>query len=63
MTKVSSTSLNRHQPDLKIKSDSAQKIVLLEKLQSFDLALLGGEVLIDVPVGRELFHLPKSPSI
>lgn len=36
---------------------------LLKKLQSFDPALHGGEVLIDVPVGRELFLLPNSSSV
>jgi hypothetical protein len=63
MTKVSSTSLKRHQPDLKIKSDTVQTIGLLEKLQSFDAALHGGELLIDAPIGFELIHLPRSPNI
>jgi|LakMenE18May11ns_1017448.scaffolds.fasta_scaffold7804868_1 hypothetical protein len=63
MTKVLSTSLNRHQPDLKIKSDTFQTIDLLEKLQSFDLALHGGELLIDAPIGCELIHEFKSQDI
>jgi hypothetical protein len=63
MTKVSSTSLNRHQPDLKIKSDTVQTIGLLEKLQSFDPELHGGELLIDAPIGCELIHEFKSQDI
>ena len=63
MTQVSSTSLNHHQPDLKIKSDTVQTIGLLEKLQSFDPVLHGGEAFVDEPIGYELSHLFKSPSI
>jgi hypothetical protein len=63
MTQVSSTSLNHHQSDLKIKSDTVQTIGLLEKLQSFDPALHGGELLIDAPIGRELIHEFKSQDI
>ncbi|MDP3121416.1 hypothetical protein [Polynucleobacter sp.] len=63
MTQVSSTSLNHHQSDLKIKSDTVQTIALLEKLQSFDPALHGGELLIDAPIGHELIHEFKSQDI
>jgi hypothetical protein len=63
MTKASFKSLNRHQPNPKRISDTAQAIGLLEKLQSFDPALHGGEQLIDAPIGCELIHEFKSQGI
>ena len=63
MTKASLPSLNYEQSNHEVNPNSAQMVDLLKKLKSFDPVLHGGEVFIDEPIGYELSHLFKSPSI
>jgi hypothetical protein len=63
MTRVSSPSLNYEQPSREVNPNSAQMVDLLKKLKSFDPVLHGGEAFMDEPIGYELSHLFKSPSI